>query len=343
MLVQRTFVLALAVAAGRLEAAVEGRNGLDPWAVLAPVVRLDEDERRRLGTGATVVRVLDPAEPSQLVVFAASRIDVTPQKFAERIRNSARLWQGPKVPRTGTFSTPASTGDVAEMTLQAVDLNALRRCRPGDCEVKLSDAEIARIDAAINRGAHQWKPAVQREFRAIMLERIAKYRQGGLAALHPFHDHDQPVHPRAVFSRLVEHARSMTAFARELTEYLKEYPRVPLPEHAEEYLYWLETVHPPKPMIQAWHVTIGQPPRGGAADVIVISRQIFATHYVNGALAMTALVQGKRGEQHMIYLNRVSADGLTGFLSGIRRFFIERRVKSGAGAAFDWVKRRIEE
>lgn len=312
-------------------------------AFVSPIVRPDEGERRRLETGRTVVKVLDSAEAAQLVVFAASRVDVTPQKFAERLRNAARLWHGPKVPRTGTFSTPADTEDVAEMKLQSIDLNALRRCRPGDCEVKLSADEITRIDAAVNRGASEWKRAVQREFREIVLDRIAQYREAGLSAFDPFHDHNQPIHPQAIFSRLVGQAAGMTEFAGELIEYLEDYPRVPLPKSAEEYLYWLETGHPPKPTIQAWHVTIGHPPRGGGADVIVISRQIFATHYVNGALAMTALVRDNSGERYLIYLNRISADNLTGFLSGIRRFFIERRVNSGARAAFDWMKRRIEE
>ena len=61
MSLQPTLVLALAVAAvGRLEPVIQGRPGPDPWAFLAPVVRLDEAERRRLDTGRTVVKVLDP-------------------------------------------------------------------------------------------------------------------------------------------------------------------------------------------------------------------------------------------------------------------------------------------
>jgi hypothetical protein len=63
---------------------------------------------------------------------------------------------------------------------------------------------------------------------------------------------------------------------------------------------------------------------------------------VNGALAMTALVRDESGRRYMVYLNRVSADGLTGVLSGIRWSFIERRIRSGARAAFDLMRQRIE-
>lgn len=57
---------------------------------------------------------------------------------------------------------------------------------------------------------------------------------------------------------------------------------------------------------------------------------------------MTALVRDGSGPRHLLYLNRVSADGVSGFLSGIRRFFIERRIKSGARGALEWMRRRIE-
>ena len=149
------------------------------------------------------------------------------------------------------------------------------------------------------------------------------------------------VEPQAAFARLLTHGHGMNRLAPALTQHLEQYPRLPLPADCEEFLYWLETIHPPKPTIQAWHVIVSRRPRAGA-NVIVMSRQIFATHYVNGALAMTALVGDEGGPQHLLYLNRITADGLGGFLSGIRRFFIERRVKSGARATFDWMRSRIE-
>jgi hypothetical protein len=342
MLLQWTFILTLAVVMlSQVAAHAQDSHGLDSWATLSALAHLSEDDRQALHRGRTLVKLLDVADPSHLVVFAASHIDVTPQRFAERTRNSPRLWVGPSVPRTGTFANPVRAADVADMTLGLDDLRALPRCRRGDCDVKLSSSEMARIQAAI-KSTRQWEPAAQREFREIVLDRISRYRRGGLSALEPFDDHDLPVAPAAAFSRLLSHAQGMKQLAPELVEYLNEYPRLPLPRDSEEFQYWLEMVHPPKPTMQAWHVTIRRHHGNGIADVIVISRQIFATHYVNGALAMTALVADDRGHPCMVYLNRVSADGLTGFLSGFKRFFIERRVRSGARAAFDWMRQRIE-
>jgi hypothetical protein len=305
-------------------------------------MHLSEDEREGLRSGRTIVRLLDAVGPAHLVVFAASHIDVTPQRFAEGIRNSPRLWVGPKVPRTGTFGNPVRAEHVARMTLDRDDVRALLGCRQGDCDVKLSSSEMARIQAQISSSGREWETAVQREFRQIVVDRISRYRRGGLSALESFRDHDPPIAPDEAFSRLRSHAETMRRLAPELIDYLDKYPRVPLPPDSEEFLYWLETVHPPKPTIQAWHVTMRRYPSSGVAEVVVISRQIFATHYVNGALALTALVRDASGRRYMVYLNRVSADGLTGFLSGVKRFFIERRVRAGARAAFDLMRQRIE-
>jgi hypothetical protein len=313
----------------------------DLWRLLASIAPLDDEERRGLEGGARIVKILDSAEASHLVVFAGSRITVPPQEFAERIRRSAQLWRSPQVPRTGTFSAPVRLDDVAGMKLPPDDVEALRRCRPSACAVKLSAREIARLQAAIATG-RDWGEAAQREFRQIVIDRIAAYQRGGLSAFDPFHDHDSPIDPRAEFSRILSRAQALTRLAPRLVEYLERYPRTPLPEGADEHMYWMESVHPPKPMIQAWHVVVDRRPPGGTVDAIVLSRQIFATHYLNGSLAMTALVGGDDGRRYMFYLNRTSADGLDGFLPGLRRFFIERRVRSGARAAFDWVVGRLE-
>jgi hypothetical protein len=343
MLLQWTVIaIVAALMLSRMPARAQASHRPASWATLPVLTHLSEDERQALGRGRTLVKLLDAAEPSHLVVFAASHIDVTPERFVERIRNSPRLWVGPKVPRTGTFSNPVQAEDVANLRLELDDVRALQRCRQGDCEVKLSSSEMARIQAGIRNSTREWETGARDEFREIVLDRISRYRRDGLSALEPFHDHGVPIASGAAFSRLRLHAEAMRRLAPELIDYLDKYPRVSLPPDSEEFLYWLETVHPPKPTIQAWHVTMRRYPSGGVVDVLVISRQIFATHYLNGALAMTALVRDESGRRYMVYLNRVSADGLTGFLSGVKRFFIERRVRSGARAAFDLMRQRIE-
>jgi hypothetical protein len=126
-----------------------------------------------------------------------------------------------------------------------------------------------------------------------------------------------------------------------LAQYLAHYPRLALPAGAEEQLHCLQTVLLPKPTIQVWHATIQRRPALDVADVAVLSRQVLATHYVNGSLALTILTRAAP-ERYLVYVNWTSVDGLDGILSAIRRYFVERRVRSAARKAFETFKDRIE-
>lgn len=314
----------------------------DPLSLLSPFVELSRGERARLAEGEIVVKSLESRDPSQLAIFLGTRIAITPERFVAKIRDSARLWRGPSTPRTGSFSSPVRPSDVAELTLPDGDLEALRACEPGACGVKLTAAEIARVREAVGRGGAAWRAAAQQAFRAVVVSRIDAYRRGGLPALEPFHDQRDPVAPQAAFAEVLAQARVIAARAPALAEYAERYPRLPLPEGGEDLLYWIESTETPRRTTQAWHVMIERR-AGGLPEVIVVSRQVFATHYVNGSIAMTLLARDGTGRRYLLYLNRSTIDGLEGFLSGLRRFFVERRVRSGAGALFERLRMRLDE
>jgi hypothetical protein len=67
------------------------------------------------------------------------------------------------------------------LTLDEDDLIDLRRCRPGKCAVKLTDAEIAEVREVIAAAGADWKSAVQHAFRAIVPARAERYVAEGHA------------------------------------------------------------------------------------------------------------------------------------------------------------------
>jgi hypothetical protein len=315
----------------------------DPFALFGAAGRLSAGDRRDLRAGRTLVRMLEESDKSHVGVFVAARIDVTPSRFAERVSNSAALWKGDAVPATGTFSAPARPEDVAELTLPRKDVDALRDCRPGDCLVKLAGQEIQRLRAVIAARPATWREDVQGEFRRVVLDRLAAYRRGGADGLPPFHDHADPVDPAAAFARLFAAAGELAAHEPKIAAYLQRYPQGPLPAGAHDYVYWVSTSETPRPTVQALHAIVHKREDGGAAEVVVVSRQVFATHYINGSLAITALLRDPADPavRYMAYLNRSAVDGLGGLFSGLKRFFIERRIRGAAKSAFERLKQRI--
>jgi hypothetical protein len=262
------------------------------------------------------------------------------------MRDITRLWRGSHVPRTGIFSEPLEAEDVAAIRLTEDDLNAARECQPGDCAIKLSDEEMARIGRS-TRDGKEWEARAQGAFRSVLIDRLQSYRRGGLSQLGPFHDHEERIEPHAVFTGLLVDASMVKKHASEALTYLERYPRAPLPPGTEDHFYWLEAVQSPKPTLQAFHQVIQTGPLqsvegGSVIEVVFLTRLIFATHYVNGSAALTLLVRTADGQRYMFYINRISADGLVGWLSELRRYFIERRVRGAARTVFTALKRNIE-
>ena len=72
--------------------------------------------------------------------------------FVERFRDIVSFKQNPAVIAIGRFSSTPSVADMRALTLDDDDVSALGRCRPGDCEMRLDDAGIARIKAAGAQG-----------------------------------------------------------------------------------------------------------------------------------------------------------------------------------------------
>jgi hypothetical protein len=227
------------------------------------------------------------------------------------------------------------------MRLPADDIRALRRCRPGDCSVKLSEQQIDRVRTAIARSPDDEHDAALQEFRSTVLDVVTLYRRQGLRGLPVLHDHDRAIDRQSEFDALVAGAAAARQIAPSLVRYLDRYPDQPLPAGAEEHWYWLQIVAPPKPTIQVWHTTIERRPASDVAEVAVLSRQVLATHYVNGSLALTVLTRAGP-ERYLIYINWTAADELDGWFSGLRRYFVERRVRSAAREAFAALKERIE-
>ena len=108
------------------------------------------------------------------------------------------------MPAIGPFSNPPMIDHLATLTLSAEDVNHLSECRAGDCGLKLADAEIRRMQAALATGKVNDRSTVERTFREILFERVWTYLDGGLRALPPFHDNNWPVDVAEAFGRLVE-------------------------------------------------------------------------------------------------------------------------------------------
>ncbi len=308
-------------------------------AYLASVVKLDRDERRRLADGGTVTKLLETDASKEVGVFGAVWIAAPMRRYVEAVTDIERFERGAGFRVTKRISDPPRLEDFAELRLPQEDLDDLRTCRVGSCEVKLGEPALRRFRTEIDWKAPNADAAANSLMRRLAFEYVTGYLEGGNDRLAVYRDTSRPTYVAEEFRSMVNQMPELTTFMPDMRRYLLEYPSATLP-NATSLLYWQETVFGLKPTIRISHLTI----REGPADTVVASKMLYASHYFWTGLELPALIPDRsRGAGFWFFtVSRSRSDGLSGF-TGI---FVRRRVRSQVQEAtrtiLQTTKRRLE-
>lgn len=312
----------------------------DPFAFFHPHVVVNAADRARLDRGDVVTRML-PFRAGQLGVFVSSRLNAPAEALVSWTRAIAELKQSRFVPAVRRFSEPPVLEDLGGLVLDEGDVEAIRRCRSGDCGVKLAAHEIASLRAAA--AGPEWRAAIQQEFRRAVLNRVKAYRSDGLAGLPPYADRRDVPRPADVFAAILAGSPYLRDRLPGVSARLMDYPRVDAPG-VESFFYWSkEQYGSGKRVISVTHVEIVRPDSAGAPAVLVLGKEIFATHYRTGSLGVTAVVHDPVPDRrYLVYINRSQVDVLQGFFGGLKRKLIEGRLASESTEVVRAVRRKLE-
>jgi hypothetical protein len=327
---------ALVVAAAAIAA---GPGGDDPFAFFAPSVRVTPAERASLDAGDVMARVL-PADDGHIAFFAASRLNATPDALIEWTRAIDELKRGPLVLAVGRFSEPAADDDLRGLMLDKDEIESLKRCKPGSCDFKLAASEIAAVQDARRAAGADWRDAVQAEFRRILLARVRLHRDRGLLALPPYVDR-AGISVAEAFSAMTARSPYLTSAAPDLINSLVT-PRRERRLQANGFYYWSrERYGVGKTVVSVTYVQTRT--QHLAPQAITVSAQLYASHYVDGALGVSAVLCDERlSTCYLAYLNRTRVDLLGGLFGGFKRAVIEDRIESDAPKLLREVIRRLE-
>ena len=331
--------VALSIGTGPFGGAQQAAS--DPFEFFAPWVVVSEGDRGRLDRDQVLARVL-PGKSGQLAVFVATRLNAQPDALVAWTHAIAELKRSKFVLQIGRFSDSPRPSDLEGLTLDQRDLDAIRRCRPGDCGLKLSAGDIESLTAVLGTAGAEWRDVLQRELRRLLVERVVQYQAGGQGALAPPADRKKPRRPDAALSAIVEQSPYLAKLPH-LVVWLKEYPHVD--STVESFFYWSkEHYGEGKPVISITHVGIVRPQSDHRLPaVLVAGKQIFATHYLEGGLGLTMVVRdATNGAPYLAYVNRSQVDMLRGFFGGFVRGVLEDRLGRQAPLIVRDLRARLE-
>jgi hypothetical protein len=307
----------VSIAAGPFGGAQQTES--DSFQFLAPSVVLSARDRADLNRDQVIARVLS-SKGGQLAVFVATRLNAQPDALVAWTRAIAEFKRSTFVLAIGRFSDPPRSSDLEDLTLDQRDLDAIRQCRPGDCGLKLSAGEIESLTAVLATAGADWRDAAQREFRRLLIDRVLRYRAGGLATLELPADRRKSSRPDDALSAIVEQSPYLAKLPR-VSAWLKDYPRAN--SGVESLFYWSKEHRAPA--------------------ILVAGKQIFATHYFEGGLGLTMVMRDATGStSYLVYVNRSQVDMLRGFFGTFVRGVLENRLERQAPMIVRGLRARLE-
>jgi hypothetical protein len=244
----------------------------------------------------------------------------------------------------GRFGTPPSPDDVRELTFDPGDVSDLKSCKPGRCDVKLGGAGIQALQKSVDWSAPDAADRVNAFARKAAVDYVAAYQSQGDAALVTYNDRSQPVSLRQEWRGIIGNSAHFHEYEPALKAYLEQYPRGSL-AGGRDVFYWIKEDYGYKPVVSIVHGVIYQPP-SRADRAFVVQKQIYASHYFEGSLAIATLLSATENgapATYLVYANRSRGDVLRGGFGGLRRNVAQSQARKAAEETLGSIKRQLEQ
>jgi len=332
---ETTLGLGIAMAASALVDAQEP----PPRPFLRNAIKLDDAQLAALERGEAVTKQLPVTEKAEIAVFGAQKVRGTPATFLQRVRDIQNFRKVPQVPQIGHFSNPPRIEDLAGLTWEKADLDALKVCKPGKCDVKIGSAGLDRLAKEINWSAPDAYARAEALAKQQMLAYVTSYLAGGTGAMGLILDKQNPRALSAEFGTLLKNSPYAFEYIPAFAQYLEAYPKGKL-ANTEDVLYWTKDTFGLKPVVTIYHATLHT--QEGKGTIVAI-KTLYASHYFNAGLELLSAVPTADGAG-MYYMNlyRTRIDPPTGMLAGTLLGRVRNGVQQGVSENLKVAKTRIE-
>jgi len=196
----------------------------------------------------------------------------------------------------------------------------IKKCKPGDCKIKLPAADMQRFQSEIDWSAPDPGTQLNAYVRRRLVEYVTDYRKRGDSALAVYDDVGG-VHASDAFAALLAQSPYVYQDFPSLRQYLTGYPHAEL-DGAHEALFWADdSTSGLQPILSVTHQVVFTP--SGLPDMTVLaSKQIYANHYFEAVFDLTGIVErtgagGKPGI-YLVVLRRFRFDDLPKGIFNIR-------------------------
>jgi hypothetical protein len=339
----RAAMLASAILSGALVRAGETAPELRTF--FRTQMGLSDNQIATIARGTAVAKVLPSKTPAEIFVFGAVFVKAAPEEYLKLAFNMGRLRKLPSYLGIGRVSSPPTLSDLEGFTLEPEDIEGLKDCRPGKCDVQLPAEAMQELRQAVNSSGSDVSTQVNDRVRKMALDLLRRYQEEGNSVLGTYHDKERPFDVRAQLQSWLGRSEALPVDLPELNRYLLEYPNA-LPAKVESLFFWEKVNFGLKPTLRLNHAIAYRSagPRG-AAHVLAV-KQLYSSHYFQLALDLTACVteSGHTSDAgfYLISLKGSTQQGLTGIRGSLLRRVVVSKTRSAQEKALIGIKKALE-
>ena len=315
------FISIFALLNTNLLSAREHSRAVNLYQLLKEDMNFSQNEFQEMKEGKVVTKRLNTEVKQELAVFGIMRLNVPREFFIQNYRKDGMNIETATAKMKGKFGDSTGLDDVRMFSISPYELKELAQCKPCNCKVKASAGFMKKF-RQLDKSAPDFEERANMLIRKAAVEYVQKYLKKGNNALIVYYDKKNPIHIAEEFQELLNKSQYINSYIPELHKYLEKFPESE-PHNVDSVFYWVKENFGGKakrPIININHDVFYRRP-GAEKELIVASKQLYASHYFEAALGLTMMIGDPENNEpgfYLMHINRSRIDVLReipGFLA----------------------------
>jgi hypothetical protein len=308
-------------------------------------IGLTQDQIAAIQSGQPVAKTMPSRTPAEVFLFGAIYIHAAPESYVQFSHDFDRRRELPSYWALGVFSNPPKLSDLKDFSFDSDEIQALKNCTPGDCQIQLPANSIDDFHRSINWSAADVNEQVNRLLQRTALQRLLAYQRKGNQVLGVYNDKRDPTVVPQQFAYMLTYAKALPAHLPDFYTYLLSYPNAK-PANVEDTFYWAKVKFGLKPTLRVVQVVTMRGNPGDPVAYAIAEKQLYSSHYFETAMDLSFCVRGSDDPQqpgfYLIMAMGSEQAGLTGAKGSVIRKAAVGRSVSHLQKALAAIKNTLE-
>ena len=307
-------------------------NGLRDFLITS--MKFSNQECRKVFDGQIVVKTVDTEHKAEVLAIGIGHVEAPRSFFIDNYGKKIKPLEIQALVQGKLFSNLPRLSDLENYTLADKDLEALKNCKSGDCNIKISEEMIKRFGQEIDWEAPDYAEKANPLFREMLAQYLAAYLKKGNDAMMAYGDQKYTLNMVSEFQALLASSPYLNV-SPQFYSYLKNFPRETLPNVKDLFFWMEEDLGLSHTVVSLNHLSFYQPADTGRVALLV-NKQLYANHYFEASLGITGFVSEAGVDDrgfYLIYIHRCRIDALR--RGGLEGSTIRKKLQSSMPALLE--------